>query len=650
MYKISLINMPFASLNLPSIALTQLRSVVEQRLGERVRVRVLYFNLEFANYLGFDLYEYVIGALQANNSGLGDWIFRQVAFPEQPDNTAYYFQRYFPRLDAGGEAVKGAMLAKRAGLKRYLDRLVSKHQLDGEDLVGFTSMFAQNVACFGLARVLKDRNPRVVTVLGGANCEAPMGQELVRHVGTLDFVFSGPALTSFPELVESELAGDRAASWRIRGVHCRENLGAPEMAGHGAMGAELPIETPVPLDYESFLVDLQRNFPDGSVRPSLTFETSRGCWWGERSHCTFCGLNGGTMMYRSMPAEQALALFRELFDKYGSRCSRFESVDNILPRQYLKEVFPHLVPPPGVHVFYEVKADIKEWEMEILSQAGVNEIQPGIEALATSTLKLMGKGTTSFQNISFLKSCVRYAIRPAWNLLIGFPREGEQVYEKYLLDLPLLMHLPPPSGAFPVRFDRYSPYFTRAKEYGLDLAPYEFYNAIYPFGDEAVKNIGYYFEDRNYDADYLVRLTAWQDRLMAAVGRWKERWRGTDGRPAAELRLRQLDGAFVVHDTRSGEPVQHRLSDVSLNLLRAARSQGLAPRALGDKAGLDPSAVEAEIAHLRALGLLFEEDGRFIGLVLGCEEWEGDFATPRASVVATAAAHPVVAAQEGGRP
>ena len=70
----------------------------------------------------------------------------------------------------------------------------------------------------------------------------------------------------------------------------------------------MPIEIPVPLDYESFLDDLSRNFPDGSIQPSLTFETSRGCWWGERSHCTFCGLNGGTMMYRAMAPEQALAL------------------------------------------------------------------------------------------------------------------------------------------------------------------------------------------------------------------------------------------------------------------------------------------------------------------------------------------------------
>ncbi|HSS52145.1 MAG TPA: RiPP maturation radical SAM C-methyltransferase, partial [Thermoanaerobaculia bacterium] len=624
MYKISLINMPFASLSLPSIALTQLKAVTEQRFGEEVRVRILYLNLEFAHYLGLDLHDYVTGALQANNSGLGDWIFRQIAFPEQPDNTAQYFQRWFPRLDEAEGAFKGTMLAKRAGLKRYFDRLIDRYQLDRENLVGLTSMFAQNVACLGMAKSIKARNPKVVTVLGGANCETPMGEELVRHASAVDFVFSGPALVSFPELVQAEIEGDRDRRHRIQGVFCRENLGSPLLQGHGAMGAELPIEIPVRLDYESFLTDLSRNFPEGKIRPSLTFETSRGCWWGERSHCTFCGLNGGTMKYRSMPPEQALALFHDLFEKYGDRCSRYESVDNIMPRPYIKEVFAKLTPPPGVHLFYEVKADLKDWEMEILSQAGVTQIQPGIEALSTSTLKLMGKGTTSFQNVAFLKHCVRYGIDPAWNLLIGFPREEETVYEGYLRALPLLVHLPPPSGAFPVRFDRFSPYFTRAAEYGLQLSPYAFYGSIYPFGEEALGRLAYYFEDRNYDAEYLVRLVSWQDRLTEAVKKWRTRWEGSDGRPKADLRLKLEGDSPTVHDTRTGELRQHALTELGLALLGAMSSKGLGLHHLAERIQADEAALAAELARLQELGLLFEEDGRFIGLVLGVEATEAE--------------------------
>ena len=648
MYKISLINMPFSNLSLPSIALTQLKAVTEQRFGDEVRVRILYLNLEFAHYLGLDLHNYVTGALQANSSGLGDWIFRQSAFPGQADNTAQYFQRYFPRLDTTEGAVKGTMLAKRAGLKRYFDRLIDRYQLDCENLVGMTSMFAQNVASLAMAQSIKSRNPKVVTVMGGANCESPMGVELARHANAVDFVFSGPALVSFPEFVQAELEGDWDRRHRIPGVFSRENLDTPLLKGHGAMGAELPIEVPVPLDYESFLEDLERYFPDGSIRPSLTFETSRGCWWGERSHCTFCGLNGGTMKYRSMPAEQALALIQEMLAKYGDRCMRFESVDNIMPRPYIKEVFARLTPPPGVRIFYEVKADLKDWEMEVLSQAGVNQIQPGIEALSTSTLKLMGKGTTAFQNIAFLKNCIRYGIEPSWNLLIGFPREAETVYEGYLRALPLLMHLPPPSGAFPVRFDRFSPYFTRAAEYGLDLSPYAFYSSIYPFGEEALAKLAYYFEDRNYDAEYLVRLVSWQARLTLAVERWGARREGTDGLPKAALYLREEDGSHFVHDTRTGEIRKHALTPRGLDILRALTSKGLGAGHLVERTSFDEAALAAELAALQELGLLFEEEGRFIGLVLDVEAGPTELAA-RNAVLAAHVAGGQLAAADGGK-
>src|ERR1700709_689061 len=137
MLKISLVNMPFATLRFPSIALTQLKSVAESRFGERVRVRILYLNHDFANYLGPEVYE-VLNSLQASNAGLGDWLYRTIAFPEQADNTEAYMRRYFPHRDAGVEAKLRLIVAKRPGLERFLQRLILKHALDGEDVVGFT--------------------------------------------------------------------------------------------------------------------------------------------------------------------------------------------------------------------------------------------------------------------------------------------------------------------------------------------------------------------------------------------------------------------------------------------------------------------------------------------------------------------------------
>src|SRR5262245_30955000 len=99
MFEIVLINMPFADVHLPSLALTQLKYIVEQSYPGRVRARILYLNQEFTTYLGAQLCQEVGLGMNHHASGFGDWLFRQVAFPDVTDNTEDYFLRYYPRND-----------------------------------------------------------------------------------------------------------------------------------------------------------------------------------------------------------------------------------------------------------------------------------------------------------------------------------------------------------------------------------------------------------------------------------------------------------------------------------------------------------------------------------------------------------------------
>ena len=119
MYKIALINMPFATLQMPSIALTQLKSVVENRFKNQVTADVFYLNHDFAHYFGKDLYTFILGG-EAQNSGLGDWMFRQAAFPDRANNVSLYLSRYFPLQNNEMNALKSAVLEKRRGLERSL--------------------------------------------------------------------------------------------------------------------------------------------------------------------------------------------------------------------------------------------------------------------------------------------------------------------------------------------------------------------------------------------------------------------------------------------------------------------------------------------------------------------------------------------------
>lgn len=619
MYRIALINMPLGNLSVPSIALTQLSAVLRKRLGDTVDVRVLYLNHDFAHYLSPEAYQ-EMNSFAHHPAGLGEWFFRPVAFPELPDNADEYFQRYYPQHDARNRLIKEFVVEKRAGLAAHFDEMIERYGLDRMDLVGFTSMFSQNVATLGMARRIKARNPDGVVVMGGANCEAPMGRELVDLAPQLDFVFSGPSLKSFPELVRCLQAGDREACHRINGVFSRGNqvqgggCGADGPAQPGApvvraFGDDDDINDPMELDYEPFLDQYEANFP-GEAQPTLMFETSRGCWWGERAHCTFCGLNGSTISYRSMKPALGLQLLNSLFQHEG-RVTHLQSVDNILPKSYITDFLPYLDTPPSMDLFYEVKADLTEEDFRVLARARVKLIQPGIEALNTGTLKLMRKGTSSFQNLQFLVNCARYDISPGWNLLIGFPGEEITVYEKYLADLPLLTHLPPPGGVFPVRFDRFSPYYTEAEDYKLQLHPLDWYELTYPYALESLMRLAYYFADRNYTAAYAMNVARMVGRLREKVDRWVALWQDPSRAPRLELRTR--DGRTTVIDSRSGQLVEYPIRDETRRLLDALAKPKKLVNLLDELKDVD---VEAELAVLRERGLVFTENERILSLVV----------------------------------
>ncbi|HWK03646.1 MAG TPA: RiPP maturation radical SAM C-methyltransferase [Puia sp.] len=613
MLRIGLINMPFADTKVPSIALTQLQTVINATFPSKVEVNLFYFNHEVAIFLEPSVYDFISNSAASNNSGFGDWFFRQEGFPFLQDNTAGFFDRYSSHFGEENMAFYFDFLQeKRQQLGDFLENLILLHSLHEYDIIGFTSMFMQNVASFALARKIKEKNKKVTIVVGGANCESPMGQEIVKNLEYIDYVFSGTALKSFPAFVGSVLAEDAESREKINGVFSKTNLsGSIRQAGD-----ELSLDAAVQLDYDPFLESYGTKLGHTGQKPYLLIETSRGCWWGAKAHCTFCGLNGGNMFYRLMKPDVAIDFFNTLFEKYASRVDHFSSVDNIIPKEYLIDVFPKLDVPDNVTLFYEVRADLSPAELAILSKARVLEIQPGIESLATSTLKRMKKGTSSFNNLKFLKNVTTYGISPAWNLLVGFPEESEAVYKKYLSDIPQLYHLPPPAGVFPVRFDRFSPYFMKAADYLLELQPLDYYPLIYPFSASSLANMAYYFGDTNYTAEYIATTSFWLNDLQAAVKKWSDRWSGNDGLALPTLYLDQDGDNIVLSDSRYGTEKKHYLTSLQIRILDNLTVHKKKEAAFSELRIAGNPETESEFSWLWDNGFLFEENGTFLSLVM----------------------------------
>jgi magnesium-protoporphyrin IX monomethyl ester (oxidative) cyclase len=607
--KISLINMPFAPLGGPSIGLSQLEVVVKEQFGAQVDLQTLYLNLDFAAKLkGSSFYSNAISS-HARMTGLADWFFRLSAFPEAADNTDDYLARYYFADDQETRAIIDFIRNRRQEMHDYLDELIERYDLASSDIVGFSLCFFQTTASIAMANRLKTRNPNMTIVFGGPAVKGVPGKTLVDNVPSVDYVFSGPGLLSFPKLVSCFLAGDLDSIPKIQGVFAR-GVACGSSSERG-VGATLDINADIPLDYGPFLDKFEACMEDTEVSPFLLMQTSRGCWWADKQRCTFCGLNCLSERFEAMSPEHAIRHIQSVL-KYSRRVVHFVACDNVAPQNYFKEVFPHLDAPDGVFIKYETRPTITAVEIQTLCDAGIRCVQPGVEALSTESLKLMRKGINAFTNVRFLKDCIRYHLFAEWNILLFSPGEREEVYQKYELDIPRLVHLQPPVDVFPIEFVRDACYFEEAQKFGLELEPHESFFYIYPFDQQTTAGLAFRFTDKNADIE---KINNWLERLGGMVQAWRERWNVAPGlRP--RLILWRDEHSAVIYDSRFGEGESYRVSDAVEALLKAMDSSPMSAKDAALTCGLEEHAAMEEIVFLKDQGLLFEEDGRYLSLAI----------------------------------
>jgi radical SAM superfamily enzyme YgiQ (UPF0313 family) len=157
-------------------------------------------------------------------------------------------------------------------------------------------------------------------------------------------------------------------------------------------GPQVPIaEAPSPI-YDDFFERLARSPFRAELSPevAILFESSRGCWWGAKSHCTFYGLNAATMKFRSKPAAQVAEEILDLAARY--KILKFVAIDDIIDLKHVRDLLPLLKESDcDLELFYETKANLTKEQVRAFRDAGVIELQPGIESLSTPILRLMRK-------------------------------------------------------------------------------------------------------------------------------------------------------------------------------------------------------------------------------------------------------------------
>jgi ribosomal peptide maturation radical SAM protein 1 len=535
MKRILLLSMPFGAMERPALGLSLLKSRLTL---EGIACDVRYPSFTFADLLGAEEYLWISSTLPYI-AFAGDWCFTEALYGPRPVADAGYIAEVLQKtwqLDSGAiERLK----AVRMMAGKFLDHCMECIPWKDYSVVGFTSTFEQNIASLALAKRLKAKHPRISIVFGGANWEGEMGEELHRQFPFVDYVCSGEADESFPLLAALLLADAAKASALPPGIVHRER-GRTLSTGR-AMPVRNMDALPIP-DFSDYFRDWSESGAALATVPTVLIETSRGCWWGDKSHCTFCGLNGATLAYRSKSAARALEEMQHLSDRWQT--DRIEVVDNILDMRYFSDLLPALAADGRPwEIFYEVKANLSRAQVAALRDAGVKRIQPGIESLSDHVLKLMRKGTCGLRNVQLLKWCREYGIVVAWNILYGFPGETRADYEEMLAMLPAIEFLDPPAACGPIRMDRFSPYFEKPEEFGLiNVRPMKPYAYLYPFPPESLRRIAYHF-------DFDTRTGDVASGHADDVIRFADQWQQKQNRGLL-CSVRRPDGSLLLRDTR----------------------------------------------------------------------------------------------------
>ena len=454
-YDVVLLSPPFLFPPPPSIAL----SLFHSRLSEAgISSKVLYPGFYMSHLLGHLLsvtlshYPQIVGVTEFSFAHMTD-----VDYPFSVDD--YVKGMFFEEHEKEREEVRQVALAEREAAEKCVEKTAQIIVNTGAGVLAGSSIYSQQNATFAIFKRVKELNPKL---LDGDENDMPYG--VIRRGENL--TVPPVRLTKDMNTVSYPDYSDYIEEW--------------DREQNGYYGKSIIYKEP--LDENS-----------GKGDHIIYAEGSRGCWWGEKNCCTFCGLNGDKNVYRAKSPERLHEELKYLTRKFPGHL--LQLTDNILSMDVLHRLLPELAKDEEKYrLVGEVKTNIREEDIRNLVRAGFSEVQPGIESLNDHMLKLLNKGNTAVNHVAFLKYAKTHGLSLYWNLLYAVPGETAQDYEELFELLPKLYHFKAPLGPWEILFQRFSKYEQDPEKYGLELAPFHVYKYYYGDNPDRTDNMYLYYE------------------------------------------------------------------------------------------------------------------------------------------------------------
>lgn len=612
---------PVAPVNAPAFGLSILKSALNEA---GISCTVDYAAFNYINAIGEDYYKV---DWQTMDDFFPEYLFAETAGVEIPytfqevfdhhieimhSSIAYYEKRN--EEETRKELWEAAERVQSIGAAE-IEKTVARVLAMEPKIVGCAAIMSQVNASLAILKRVKELRPDITTIIGGFHAFDESGLALIKKYHFIDYVFAGESDDLIAPFCTSILKGEEPKL--VYGL-IKQGGPYPEEPPHRVL---FDMDKALVPDYSDYIEYMESEKGPQYIKiivhkdmdykefTDWLFESSRGCWWGAKTACTFCGLNGALRNHRRKSPEVFLKQLGEFVERYQLKLVAL--CDTLLPEGYMEEVIPKLKEKHPAELWIELRATMHASEIDDLVKAGYTKLVFGIESFSNHLLKLMHKGTSVLNNVASIKCARKNKVKANYNLLAGFPGETAADYEEQTALFPLIEHLISPQGTGSIFFVRNNYYVTHPEEYGLKFTPSLGMRMMYPADEEYLASMATVFDVVDAKPD-----TPEIQEAKKAYYKGMKAWREQDKIKQCYLEMVRKSYGWLVFDTRSCRTVYRQkiggLEAVLLELCEEPTGYKLLVNKLAGEH--TEEAIKAALASLLEKKLMLKDGELYLAL------------------------------------
>ncbi|MBU1163062.1 MAG: RiPP maturation radical SAM C-methyltransferase [Proteobacteria bacterium] len=601
-----LVSMPWSLFSRPSIQIGALKAYLKLKFPY-INIAAHHFYLKAAETIGYELYHSI-----SESTWLAETIYAAMLSTEKLKTIEKIFHKEAKNKPLCRKLIFKELVSK---VRKVTDSFIEGINWNKFCLAGFSVSQCQLTSSLYIIKRLKIKYPDLKIVLGGSTF-AGASKEVFKVIPEIDFVVKGEGELPLSQLVHHLSISNKTNKIpSIKGIISRESIENDNSDIFYQM--ETLDSLPMP-DFDDYFDLLQTFGSNKTFFPTILCETSRGCWWRhlQRSKnikgCAFCNLNLQWDGYRSKSPSKVVSEVDKLTSKYKTLSVAF--TDNALPVKESKEVFTQLKElKKDFRFFSEIRATTTQENLKIMHDAGMSEVQIGIESLSTRLLKKLNKGTTAIQNLEIMKNCEHLGIVNNSNLILQFPGSDMDDVEETLRNLEFATSFRPLRQVnFWLGLE--SPVWQNPQQFGIKaLYNHSRYADLLP---QNISSMRFLIQAYRGDLGYQKKL--WKP-VKQSIKAWKMEYESLHNNSFFEPILSFLDGRdflIIIQKQFNDRTLMHRLKGKSREIYLFCQHYRSIKKILEHFSELSDDKIISFLRIMVSKKLMFEENEKYLSLAV----------------------------------